>query len=61
MGVKIEAEECIGCESCVQLCPEVFAFDPDTEKAYVRPDAEAGADCVQEAIDTCPVTCIHLE
>jgi len=33
--VIIDTEECIGCEACVELCPEVFAFDSDEEKASV--------------------------
>ncbi len=33
--VCIETEECLGCGSCVELCPEVFRFDDETEKAFV--------------------------
>jgi ferredoxin len=33
--VKIDEDECIGCESCVELCPEIFGFDADSAKAYV--------------------------
>jgi len=33
--VVIDTEECIGCESCVELCAEVFAFNEDEEKAEV--------------------------
>ncbi len=56
--VKIDQEECIGCEACVELCPSVFSFDEDEEKAYVNEDADAGADCVDEAIASCPAECI---
>ncbi len=53
--VKIDQEECIGCEACVELCPSVFAFDDDDKgKAYVLEDAGAGEDCVDEAIASCP-------
>jgi ferredoxin len=31
----IKTDECIGCESCVELCPEVFGFDDEAEKAFV--------------------------
>jgi len=27
--VIIETDECIGCETCVELCPEVFEFDEE--------------------------------
>ena len=33
--VIIDAEECIGCESCVELCSEVFTFNEAEEKAEV--------------------------
>lgn len=57
--VYIETEECIGCESCVELCPEVFEFDADNEKAIVVMPEGGDEDCIQEAIDTCPTECIH--
>ncbi|WP_147821353.1 ferredoxin [Salidesulfovibrio onnuriiensis] len=53
MAIVIDPDECIGCETCVELCPEVFEMDSDGEKAVViNPDSTA--DCVDEAIDTCP-------
>ncbi len=33
--VVLDQEECIGCETYVELCPEVFAFDEEAEKAMV--------------------------
>jgi ferredoxin len=63
MGKKvyIETEECIGCESCVELCPEVFGFDEDAEKAFVIMAEGGSEECIDEAIETCPVECIHWE
>ncbi len=59
--VIIVTEECIGCESCVEICPEVFAFDENEEKAYVILEEGGPEDLIQEAIDSCPVECIHWE
>ena len=59
--VKIDQEECIGCQACVELCPSVFAFDDDEGKAYVLDDADAEEDCVDEAIASCPAECISKE
>ncbi len=59
--VVIDQDECIGCEACVETCPEVFAFDSDEEKAYVVDGADADADCVDEAIASCPSACITRE
>ena len=63
MGKKvvIETEECIGCESCVELCPEVFGFDKEAEKAFVLKPEGGAEECIDEAIETCPVECIHRD
>ncbi len=59
--VIIETEEFIGCESCVEVCPEVFEFDDETEKAKVIQPEGSPEDCVNEAIEICPVECIFWE
>jgi ferredoxin len=57
MPIVIDTDECIGCGTCVELCPEVFAMEDGEEKAKVSaPDSDAG--CVGEAIETCPVEAI---
>lgn len=63
MGKKvvIDQDECDGCESCVELCPEVFGFDEDKEVAYVIKPEGGPADEIEEAIDSCPSECIYWE
>jgi ferredoxin len=63
MGKKviIDEDECVGCESCVEICPEVFEFDETTEKAVVILPAGGPEDSIEEAMDACPVECIHWE
>ncbi len=56
--IIIDVDECIGCEACFESCPEVFGFDTDSEKAFVIEDADSEAECVDEAIASCPVECI---
>lgn len=57
--IFIDIPECIGCESCVEVCPDIFEFDEDEEKArLINPEVE-DEECAQESIDTCPVECIH--
>ena len=57
----IDEEECTGCESCVELCPDVFEFDEAAEKAHVIKLEGGDEGCIEEAIETCPVACISWE
>ena len=59
--VVIDTDECVGCESCVELCSEVFAFNEDEEKAEVIMPEGGPEDCIEEAIDSCPTECISWE
>lgn len=59
--IVIDEDECIGCEACVEICPNVFSFDEDEEKAHVKDDANPDEDCVDEAIASCPAACIEVE
>lgn len=59
MGITI-TDECMACESCVELCPDVFKMSDSGEIAEVI-DADSTADCVEEAMDACPVEAIVKE
>jgi ferredoxin len=59
--VTIDTDECTGCETCVELCPDVFEFDDAAEKANVIREEGGPEDCIQEAVESCPVECIHWE
>ena len=59
--VVLDKEECVGCESCVEVCPEVFAFNEEEEKAEVIKPEGGDEDCIEEAIEVCPVECIEWE
>lgn len=58
--IVIDEDECEGCESCVQLCPEVFSFNEDSQLAEVI-SPHADDECIEEAMDSCPVGCIRWE
>ena len=59
--VCIDEDESIGCGSCEEICSEVFKLNEETEKAEVIKPEGGPEDLIQEAIDTCPVSCIHWE
>ncbi len=56
--VEIDQDECIGCGACVELCPDIFAFNDDENKAYVVTPEGGNEACIDEAIASCPVSCI---
>lgn len=61
MKALVDQDTCIGCELCVETCPEVFRMEGDKAIAYtnpVPPEVEATA---QKATDDCPVTAITIE
>lgn len=56
--VEIDQDECIGCGACVELCPAIFAFNDDENKAYVTTPEGGDQACIDEAIASCPASCI---
>ena len=59
--VYIDEDECIGCGSCEEICPEVFRLDESTEKAEVIKPEGGPEDLIEEAMGTCPVDSIYWE
>lgn len=60
----IDRECCIGCEACVQLCPEVFRMEDSHnghvhEKAVVYNPGGAPEAKIEAAMDNCPSACIY--
>lgn len=53
----INFDECIGCGSCVEICPEVFEVRDDA-KAYVIGEGKCNTCDCEEAISTCPTEAI---
>ena len=59
--IIIDQEECLGCEACVEICPNAFIMDEEKGKASVKDSADPDDDCVDEAIASCPAECIGKE
>lgn len=59
--VWVDQDACISCGLCINGVPDVFRF-ADNDKAEVYDPAGAPEDTIQqEAVDACPVSCIHWQ
>ncbi len=71
--VTIDRDQCISCESCWTICPEVFEQNAVDSWSQIVAKYQVGSDPatgeapenlrakVQEAADACPVTIIHVD
>lgn len=57
----IDRFACTDCESCLDLCPEVFQRNAETGYIEVVDLPEYPEGKVQEAISMCPADCIAWE
>jgi ferredoxin len=58
-GVYVDEATCIGCRHCAHVARNTFYIEPDYGRSRVIAQDGDSGDLVQEAIDTCPVDCIH--
>ncbi len=58
-GVYVDEPTCIGCKHCAHVARNTFYMEPlnGRSRAY-RQDGDP-VEVIQEAMDTCPVDCIH--
>ncbi len=57
--VQVNKDVCIGCGTCVSVCPDVFELD-ENNKSQVKKNAdlEKNDGCIKDSIDQCPVSAI---
>jgi ferredoxin len=53
----VDQDMCVGCGLCAQVCSDVFELKSDG-KAHIIKGADYDDDCVQDAVDQCPVGAI---
>jgi ferredoxin len=59
--IILEREKCIGCGTCESLCPKYWKLADDGKTEFLGPAELDEIGCNQEAVDSCPVQCIHIE
>lgn len=58
-AVWVDEAVCIGCRYCAHVAGNTFLVEPDWGRSRaIRQDGDS-TERIQEAIDTCPVDCIH--
>jgi len=60
MKPVVNHECCIGCGTCVAICPNVFQLRDDGKSNVVNPKG-ASEEEIKKAADACPVQCISME
>lgn len=58
-GVYVDEITCIGCKHCAHVARNTFYIEEDYGRSRVMRQDGDPEDVIQEAIDTCPVDCIH--
>ena len=58
-AIWVDENRCIGCKYCVHVATNTFVVDEEYGRSRaVRQDGD-DLEILEEAIDTCPVDCIH--
>ncbi len=58
-AIWVDESKCIGCRYCAHVATNTFIVDEEYGRSRaVRQDGDS-FETLQEAIDTCPVDCIH--
>ena len=61
MKVRVDEETCVGDETCVEICPEVFEMNGDVAVAKMEEVPEEHEEKCKEAAESCPVEAIVIE
>ncbi len=57
---SISHPDCSGCQACIEMCPELFAWDDVNEQVRPLHDC-ADPETIQKAMAYCPNDCLDYE
>jgi ferredoxin len=58
-GVFVDENICIGCKNCTHVATNTFYIESEYGRARVFNQDGDLEELIEEAMDTCPVNCIH--
>ncbi len=61
MKVRVDQDACVGDETCVSICPEIFEMDGDVARTKMENVPTELQESCREAADACPVEAIIIE
>lgn len=56
--IKVDHETCIGCGTCVALCPDTFKLSDEGKSEVISQD---DVECAKNAAQSCPTQSISVE
>lgn len=56
--VYVDPDICISCGTCIDMCPEIYDWDDEGKAEAVDEVPDDLEECVQEALESCPVDAI---
>ncbi len=61
MKVYVDTDSCVGDETCVTLCPDIFEMQGEVARAKFEAVPKELEKSCQEAAEACPVEAIIIE
>lgn len=58
--VKVDQNLCIGCGTCLSICPKTFRINGHHKSEPIEPAGDP-EEKIQEAVDACPIQAISTE
>ncbi len=61
MRVRIDEDTCVGDQSCVEICPQIFEIRGDVAVVKMEEVPEHLESACKDAVKSCPVEAIFID